>query len=118
MTVKLSDVDGNPIIDAKVTVKSGKDVDWGRGTDSEYNFTSANSDANGIAAVNFKFCKPYFTWRLETPSHYSQRYFTPREFFNCKVVESDYKTFDTNTVEGLAKTDSRWRQFFVQAACL
>lgn len=103
LTVELSDVEGNPITDAKVTVKSGKGVVWGRGTDSEYNFTAANSDANGIAAVNFKFCEPYFTWRLETPSHYSQRYFTPREFFNCEVVESDYKTFNTNTVEGLAK---------------
>lgn len=103
LTVELSDIYSKPITDAKVTVKSGKGVLWGRGTDSEYNFTSATSDANGIASVNFKFCEPDFTWRLETPSHYSQRYSTPREFFNCEVVESDYKIINTNTVEGLAK---------------
>ena len=103
LTVELFDVYGKPITDAKVTVKSGKGIAWGWGLDSEYNFTSANSDANGIAEVKFRFCEPDFIWFLETPSHYSQRYFTPREFFKRKVVESDYKTIDTNTVEGLAK---------------
>lgn len=105
-TVALSDVYGNPITNATVTVKSGKDVLWGRGCDDEYNFTSAKSDEKGEASVDFKFCESHFVWRLETPSHYSQRYSTPREFFKRKVVESDYRHIDTNTVDGLTK----WRE--------
>lgn len=105
-TVALSDVEGNPITNAIVTVKSSKGLLGGRGCDDEYNFTSAKSDEKGIASVDFKFCVSHFVWQLETPSHYSQRYFTPREFFKRKVVESDYRHIDTNTVDGLTK----WRE--------
>lgn len=105
-TVVLSDIDGKPITDAVVTVKSGKGVLWGRGCDNEYNFTSAKSDEKGNASVDFKFCVSHFTWRLETPSHYSQRFSPPREFFKREVVESDYRHIDTNTVDGL----TRWRE--------
>ena len=103
LTVILSDTDGRPITNATVTVKTSKDILWGRGCDNEYNFISANSDSNGVASVDFRFCERYFTWRLKTPSHYSQRYFPSREWFRANVVPSDYCNIDTNTVEGLAR---------------
>ena len=103
LTVNLSDTEGRPITNATVTVEASKDVLWGRGCDDEYNFISANSDSGGVASVDFRFCERYFTWRLKTPSHYSQRYFPPREWFRANVVPSDYCNIDTNTVEGLAR---------------
>ena len=103
LTVTLSDTEGRPITNATVTVKTSKDILWGRGCDDEYNFISANSDSGGVASVDFRFCERYFTWRLKTPSHYSQRYFPSREWFRANVVPSDYCNIDTNTVEGLAR---------------
>ena len=103
-TVTLSDTEGSPITNATVTVKTSKDILWGRGCDDEYNFILANSDTGGVASIDFKFCDPYFTWSLTTPTHYCQRYYTPNE---CFVFEADgdeyYNTIDTNTVEGLAR---------------
>ena len=103
LTVTLSDIDGMPITNATVTVQTSKDILWGRGCASEYNFISANSDSGGVASVDFRFCERDFTWRLRTPSHYSRRYFPPREWFRCSVVADMYDMIDTNTVEGLSR---------------
>jgi len=105
-SVELTDFDGKPITNATVTVEATKGLLWGRGTSSDYNYTSADSDSEGTVSVDFKFCDPAFEWGLKTPSHYSQCFHPPREKFGCKVVESDYLHLDTNTVEGLA----RWNE--------
>ena len=103
LTIVLSDIDGNPITNATVTVESKKLVLWGRGCDDEYNYTSANSDSNGVASVDFQFYFPDFEWELKTPSHYSRRYNTPHECFRAEIEESDYVHIDTNTTAGAAR---------------
>lgn len=103
LTIVLSDIDGNPITNATVTVESKKLVLWGRGCDDEYNYTSANSDSNGVASVDFRFYFPDFEWELKTPSHYSRRYNTPHECFRAEIEESDYVHIDTNTTAGAAR---------------
>ena len=104
LTVTLFDTDGRPITNATVTVKTSKDILWGRGGDSDYNFISANSDSGGVASVDFRFCDPDFNWRLKTPSHYSQCYSTPNESFEYEADDDEYyRPIDTNTVEGLAR---------------
>lgn len=71
-TVELTDIDGDPVTNAIVTVKATKGGIWGYGCDSEYNFFRVKSDASGVASVDFKCCANHFQWDIASPTHYGR----------------------------------------------
>lgn len=95
---------GGPITNATVTVRTQTEFNPGRTLESYFTKTSAQTDSNGIAHVEFQFCDSDFNWWVRAPSHYNGR-FGPGygdERFGCVVEESDYLNINTNTVQGLA----------------
>lgn len=102
LIVTFTDPENKPITNATVTVESPKSIGWGRGCDSEYNYTSAETDTNGVATVVFNFCHPRFLWFATAPSHHCVKHWYV-ENFGRTVVKSDYLDFDTNTVDGLSR---------------
>ncbi len=96
---------GGPITNATVTVRTQTEFNPGRTLESYFTKTSAQTDSNGIAHVEFQFCKSRFNWWVRAPSHYNGRLGPGHgdERFGCIVVKSDYLNINTNTVEGLAK---------------
>ena len=95
---------GAPITNATVTVRTQTKFSLSHTLESFFTKTSALSDTNGIAHVQFQFCDAEFNWWVRAPSHYNGRFGTGygREHFGCVVEESDYLHIDTNTVQGLA----------------
>jgi len=95
---------GGPITNATVTVRTQTKFSLSHTLESFFTKTSALSDTNGIAHVEFQFCDPDFRWWVRAPSHYNGRFGTGygQESFDCIVEESDYHHIDTNTVQGLA----------------
>ena len=95
---------GGPITNATITVRTQTEFNPGRTLESYFTKTSAQTDSNGIAHVEFQFCDPDFNWWVRAPSHYNGRFGTGYgdESFDCIVEESDYLHIDTNTVQGLA----------------
>lgn len=95
---------GGPITNATVTVRAQTEFNMGRTLESHFTKTSAMSDSNGIAHVEFQFYDPDFSWYVEAPDHYNGRFGSGygKEEFGCVVEESDYLHIDTNTVQGLA----------------
>ena len=95
---------GAPITNATVTVRTQTKFSLSHTLESFFTKTSALSDTNGIAHVEFQFCDPDFNWWVRAPSHYNGRFGTGygHESFDCIVEESDYLHIDTNTVQGLA----------------
>ncbi len=95
---------GGPITNATVTVRCQTKFSLSHTLESFFTKTSAMSNSNGIAHVEFQFYDPDFSWRVEAPGHYNERYGSGHghEQFGCVVEESDYLNIDTNTVQGLA----------------
>ena len=103
--VSLSDREsGGPITNATVTVRCQTKFSLGHTLESFFTKTSAMSDSNGIAHVEFQFYDPDFSWHVEAPDHYNGIFGSGhgKEEFGCVVEESDYLHIDTNTVQGLA----------------
>ena len=95
---------GAPITNATVTVRAQTKFSLSHTLESFFTKTSAMSDSNGIAHVEFLFYDPDFSWHVYSPGHYNG-IFGPghgEEEFGCVVEESDYSNIDTNTVQGLA----------------
>ena len=102
--VRLKDINGQPITNATVLVKTLNCSGLAAGVyESHYDCTRARTDTNGVADVCFQFLVGDFRWYVRTPSHYSQRFLSVSECFPARVVPSDYMYFSTNTVDGLAK---------------
>ena len=95
---------GAPITNATVTVRTQTKFSLSHTLESFFTKTSALSDTNGIAHVEFQFCDPDFNWWVDSPSYYSgwHGFGYGDEEFGCVVEESDYLNIDTNTVQGLA----------------
>lgn len=103
--VTLSDREtGAPITNATVTVRTQTEFNPGRTLESYFTKTSALSDTNGIAHVEFQFCDSEFNWWVSAPSHYNGRFGSGHgnERFGRIVEKSDYLNIDTNTVQGLS----------------
>lgn len=96
---------GGPITNATVTVRTQTEFNIGRTLESHFTKTSATSDSNGVAHVEFQFYDSDFSWRVDAPLHFNGRFGSGYgyEKFGCVVEESDYADINTNTVEGLAK---------------
>lgn len=96
---------GGPITNAMVTVRTQTQFNIGRTLESDFTKTSAQTDANGVAHVQFQFYDDDFDWWVDAPSHFNGRHGSGygQEHFRSVVAESDYANIDTNTVEGLAK---------------
>jgi len=90
---------------ATVTVRTQTEFNIGRTLESHFTKTSATSDSNGVAHVEFQFYDSDFSWRVDAPLHFNGRFGSGYgyEKFGCVVEESDYADINTNTVEGLAK---------------
>ena len=116
LTVIFSDTDGKPITNATVKVRTSKGAFWGRGSESEYFHYEGHSDSNGVASIDFGFRDADFSWRVITPSHYSQEFGSKRECFDNVVEESDYLHVDTNTVEGLARYEEMKKLYYADDA--
>jgi len=95
---------GGPITNATVTVRTQTEFNPGRTLESYFTKTRAQTDSNGIAHVEFQFCKSRFNWWVRAPSHYNGRFGTGygQERFGSIIEKSDYFNIDTNTVQGLA----------------
>ena len=95
---------GGPITNATVTVRTQTEFNPGRTLESYFTKTSAQTDSNGIAHVEFQFCDSEFNWWVRAPSHYNGRFGSGYgdERFGSIVEKSDYLTIDTNTVQGWA----------------
>ena len=95
---------GGPITNATVTVRTQTEFNPGRTLESYFTKTRAQADSNGIAHVEFQFCKSRFNWWVRAPSHYNGRFGTGygQERFGSIIEKSDYFNIDTNTVQGLA----------------
>ena len=95
---------GGPITNATVTVRCQTKFSLSHTLESFFTKTSAQSDSNGVAHVEFQFCSPEFNWWVSAPSHYNGPFGSGHgdEQFGCVVEGSDYLNIDTNTVQGLA----------------
>ena len=95
---------GGPITNATVTVRCQTKFSLSHTLESFFTKTSAQSDSNGIAHVEFQFYDPDFSWHVDAPDHYNGIFGSGHgnEVFGCVVEESDYLHIDTNTVQGLA----------------
>ena len=95
---------GGPITNATVTVRCQTKFSLSHTLESFFTKTSAHSDSNGIAHVEFQFYDPDFSWHVDAPDHYNGSFGTGYgdEEFGCVVEASDYHNIDTNTVQGLA----------------
>ncbi len=95
---------GGPITNATVTVRCQTKFSLSHTLESFFTKTSAQSDSNGIAHVEFQFYDPDFSWYVDALDHYNGRFGSGYgdEEFGCTVEESDYFNIDTNTVQGLA----------------
>lgn len=95
---------GGPITNATVTVRCQTKFSLSHTLESFFTKTSAQSDSNGVAHVEFQFCSPEFNWWVNAPSHYNGPFGSGHgdEQFGCVVEGSDYLNIDTNTVQGLA----------------
>ena len=95
---------GGPITNATVTVRCQTKFSLSHTLESFFTKTSAHSDSNGIAHVEFQFYDPDFSWHVDAPDHYNGIFGAGHgdEEFGCVVEESDYHNIDTNTVQGLA----------------
>ena len=103
--VSLTDSEtGGPITNATVAVRCQTKFSLSHTLESFFTKTSAMSDSNGIAHVEFQFYDPDFSWHVEAPDHYNGMFGSGYgdEEFGCVVEESDYLHIDTNTVQGLA----------------
>ena len=95
---------GGPITNATVTVKTLNCIGPNAGVyESHYTRTSAMTDSNGVADVEFEFLVPDFEWEISTPSHYSSAVGIPNECFDAEIVPSEYEDIDESTPEGAAK---------------
>lgn len=95
---------GGPITNATVTVKTLNCLGPNAGVyESHYTKTSAMTDSNGVADVEFQFLVPDFEWEISTPSHYSWAVGIPDECFDAEIEPSDYEDIDESTPEGAAK---------------
>jgi len=96
---------GGPVTNATATVRAQTEFNIGRTLESYFTKTSAQTDTNGVAHVQFLFYDDDFSWWVESPTHYSgvDLLGFEDESFDPVVVESDYANIDTNTVDGLAK---------------
>ena len=104
VVVTLTDKDtGEPITNATVTVETQTRSSLGYTLDSFFTKTSAQTDTNGIADVEFQFRFNDFDWWVTAPMHYSDGAGRSSERFGSVIVPSAYTHINTNTVEGLAK---------------
>ena len=62
---------GGPITNATVTVRCQTKFSLSHTLESFFTKTSAQSDSNGVAHVEFQFCSPEFNWWVNAPSHYN-----------------------------------------------
>ena len=105
MYVTVTDVEtGGPVTNATLTVRCQTEFNIGRTLERYFTKTSAPTDTNGVAHVEFQFYESDFNWWVDAPSHYSRKFGFGYgdEHFGCIVEESDYMDINTNTVEGLA----------------
>ncbi len=96
ISVIFSDVDGKPITNATVKVKTLNILGWGAGGDSGYTFHEAMTDKGGVATVAFKYLHPDFEWSVVTPSHYSRRFTSQKECFDVGVDEEAFYDSDAD----------------------
>ena len=95
---------GAPITNATVTVRCQTKFSLSHTLESFFTKTSAQSDSNGIAHVEFQFYNSDFNWWVDSPSYYSgwHGFGYGNEEFGCVVKQSDYLNIDTNTLQGLS----------------
>lgn len=95
---------GRPITNATVTVETLINLGFGAGgSPGDYERTSAMTDSNGVADVQFRFKVPDFDWWISTPSHHSSEYVIQKECFRANVVPSDYEDIDPFAPDHAAK---------------
>lgn len=95
---------GGPITNATVTVSTLNRLGLNAGVhESHYTRTSAMTDSNGVADVEFRFIHPDFEWEISTPTHYSGAVGIPRECFRPVIDPSDYEDIDESTADGAGK---------------
>lgn len=94
---------GGPITNATVTVETLINLGVGAGgSPGDYERTSATTDSNGVADVQFRFKVRHFDWRILTPSHYSAGVGIPDEHFSADVVKSNYVDIDVFSPDSVA----------------
>lgn len=95
---------GGPITNATVTVRTLTQTGIGAGAyESHYTKTSAMTDSNGVADVQFRFNNPDFRWWVSAPSHYRREFGIKKECFRANIVPSDYENIDPFAPDHAAK---------------
>lgn len=95
---------GGPITNATVTVETLVHLGFGAGgSPGDYERTSAMTDSNGVADVQFRFKVSHFDWWVSAPSHYRREFGIKKEFFRANVVPSDYENIDPFAPDHAAK---------------
>ena len=105
LVVTLTDREtGAPITNAAVVVVVDKIRSLSWHASPKYERTRGMTNADGVSDVEFTFYSNMFSWRVKTPSHYSQMFLIPGyERFGSVVEQSEYLDINTNSVDGLAK---------------
>ena len=106
LIVAMTDIEtGRPITNATVTVRCQTKFSLSHTLESFFTKTSAHSNSNGVAHVEFTFFDEDFDWWIDAPSHYTKMFGfgCGTERFGRVVEESDYANINTNTVDGLSK---------------
>ena len=114
MYVTVTDAEtGGPVTNATLTVRCQTEFNIGRTLERYFTKTSAQTDTNGVAHVEFQFYESDFNWWVESPSYYSNDFGFGHgdEHFGCIVEESDYMDINTNTVEGMAMYNELVRRY-------
>ena len=96
---------GGPITNIIVTVETLNCLGPNAGVyESHYTKTSAMTDSNGVADVEFQFLVPDFEWSISRPSgYYTNGFGIESECFDAEIEPSDYEDIDESTPEGAAK---------------
>ena len=95
---------GRPITNATVTVETLIHLGFGAGgSPGDYERTSAMTDSNGVADVQFRFKVPDFDWWVSAPSHYRREFGFQKECFRANIVPSDYEDIDPFAPDHAAK---------------
>ena len=96
---------GGPITNVTVTVKTLNCIGPNAGVyESHYTRTSAMTDSNGVADVEFRFLVPDFDWSISRPSgYYTNGFGIESECFGAEFEPSDYEDIDETTPGGAAK---------------
>ena len=96
---------GGPITNVTVTVETLIHLGFGAGgSPGDYERTSAMTDSNGVADVEFRFKVAHFDWSISRPvNYYTNGFGIERECFGVEIEPSDYEDVDESTPEGAIK---------------